>query len=314
MISAPHALSILAALLPIFALIAVGHTLFRAGFPGAGFWPQLERLTYFLLFPALLVEKLGTASVDGGRILPMAAAVAATLAAMTVLVLVLRPWLGVAGPGFTSVYQGSIRFNTYVGVASAFALFGDQGAAVAALTIALLIPLVNVLCVAVLSRHAGGRGSVAGTLRGILRNPLILACAAGIALNLSGIGLPLGSDGVLEIIGRAALPLGLMAVGAGLQLRRAGTEGVAMGSALVLKLAVMPAIAWVSAGLLRLDPLETAVLVLFAALPTAPSAYILARQMGGDHALLARILTLQTLVAAGSLPAVMLLVAPATPG
>lgn len=312
--SASHALPILAALLPIFALIGVGHALFRAGFPGPDFWPQLERLTYFLLFPALLVEKLGTASVDGGRILPMAAAVAATLAAMTVLVLMLRPWLGVDGPGFTSVYQGSIRFNTYVGVASAFALFGDQGAAVAALTIALLIPLVNVLCVAVLSRHAGGQGSVAGTLRGILRNPLILACAAGIALNLSGIGLPMGSDGVLEIIGRAALPLGLMTVGAGLQLRRAGAESLALGSALVLKLAVMPAIAWVSAGLLGLDPLETAVLVLFAALPTAPSAYILARQMGGDHALLARILTLQTVVAVGSLPAVMLLVSPATPG
>ena len=296
---------ILAALVPVFALIALGHGLYRAGFPATGFWPQVERLTYFLLFPALLVEKLATASVDGARILPVASAVAATLAAMTLLLLGLRRLLPVDGAGFTSVYQGSIRFNTYIGVASAFALFGDRGAAVAAMTIAILIPLVNVLCVAVLSRYAGGHGSLGATLKGIVRNPLIIACAVGITLNLGGVGLPLGSAGVLEIIGRAALPLGLMTVGAGLQMGRTGGEGPALIAALALKLALMPAVAWASARALGLDGLETAVLVLFAALPTAPSAYILARQMGGDHRMLARLLTVQTICAAATLPVVL---------
>lgn len=145
--------TILAALVPIFALIALGHLLRRLDFPGDGFWPQLERLVYYVLFPALLVQKLATAPVDGSRILPVAAAVL-MLAAMTVLVLALRWALPVDGPGFTSVYQGSIRFNTYLGVATALAVYGAPGGATAALTLA----LVNVLSVAVLTRYTGGSG------------------------------------------------------------------------------------------------------------------------------------------------------------
>lgn len=298
--------TIVTALVPIFALIALGHFLRRMGFPGDGFWAQLERLVYFVLFPALLVEKLATASIEGGRIAPVAGAVIATLALMTFVLLALRPVLAVDGPSFTSIFQGGIRFNTYLGVATALAVYGPAGAAVAALVMALLIPLVNVLCVAVLLRYAGGRGSLMATLAGIARNPLILACLAGIVLNRSGVGLPLGSEGVLEIVGRAALPLGLMTVGAGLQLRTAWGNGFALTTGAALKLAVMPFIAWLAAAGLGLTGLETRVLVLFAALPTATSAFILARQLGGNHTLVATLLTVQTLLSAVTLPVVLL--------
>ncbi len=295
------------ALVPIFALIALGHLMRRGGFPGEGFWPQLERLVYFVLFPALLVDKLATASIDGARIAPVATAVALTLAAMSAVLLALRRALPVDGPGFTSVFQAGIRFNTYLGVATALAVYGSNGAAVAALVMAMLIPLVNVICVSVLLRYAGGHGSLGATLRGIARNPLVLACVAGLALNRTGIGLPLGSEGVLEIIGRAALPLGLMTVGAGLQLRTASGNKTVLAAGVILKLAVMPALAWAAATALTLTPLETRVLVLFAALPTATSAFILARQLGGDHTLVATLLTVQTMISALTLPAVLIL-------
>lgn len=305
---APGVDTILSALIPVFALIALGHVLFRAGLPGDSFWPQLERLVYYVLFPALLVNKLALAPMDGARIVPVAGAVVITLAAMTVLVLALRRFMAVGGPGFTSIYQGAIRFNTYLGVAAAQAVYGAAGVATAALVLAFLIPLVNLLSVAVLTRHAGGSSSPVVVVRGIVRNPLILACVVGLILNQSGIGLPWGSAAILEITGRAALPLGLMTVGAGLQLRMRWRDAAATVWSGVFKLAAMPLLAFAAAGLFGLSTLETQILVLFAALPTATSAYILARQLGGDHTLLATILTVETLLSALTLPVLLLLI------
>lgn len=303
-----NAQAVIAALIPTFALIALGQVLYRSRMPGNAFWPQLERLVYYVLFPALLVNKLALAPMDGARIAPVAGAVLVMLVIMTLALLALRRVMPVDGPGFTSIYQGSIRFNTYLGVAAALAVYGAPGVATAALILAFLIPGVNVLSVAILTRYAGSQPSPAMVLRGIVRNPLILACVAGLLLNLSGIGLPWGTAAILEITGRAALPLGLMTVGAGLVLRLRWQAAAATAWAAVLKLLVLPLLAFAAARLLGLQPLETQILVLFAALPTATSAYILARQLGGDHTLLATILTLETLFSVVTLPLVLLLV------
>ena len=199
----------------------------RLGFPGDGFWPAAERLTYFLLFPALLVNRLAQARLEEYAVGPVAVVVVVLLLGMTALAYTLRPWLGVDGPAFSSVYQGAIRFNTYVGLAVALAVFHVEGGTVAALVMALMIPMINVLCVLVLSAHAGGSISVTGVLRGLITNPLILACLVGIGLNLSGIGLPWGSAAMLDILARAALPLGLLAVGAGFATGGAEPAGLA---------------------------------------------------------------------------------------
>lgn len=300
--------TIAAVIAPIFVLIALGHVLYRLEFPGETFWLQLERLVYYVLFPALLVKELATAVVDEARLWPMALAVVAMLAGVTVLVLGLRRIFAVDGPGFTSVYQGAVRFNTYIGLAIAASLYGSEGVAVAAMTMAFLIPLVNILCIGVLTHYAGARASLAGTARGIATNPLILACVLGLFLNGTDLGLPFGSGAVLNILGPAALPLGLMAVGAGLRLQSARGRGRLLTGGTVFKLAITPLVAWGAAWLLELSGLETLILVLFAALPTAPSAYILARQLGGDHELLATLLTVQTAVSALTLPVVLLLI------
>ncbi len=295
---------ILGALGPIFTLILLGLGLRRSGFPGDGFWPAAERLTYFILFPALLVHRLALARLGDYAVGPVAVVIVAMLLGMTALAYALRPWLKVDGPAFTSVYQGVIRFNTYVGLAVALAVFHAEGGTVAALVMAIMIPLINVLCVLVLTVHAGGSATVAGVTRGLISNPLILACLTGIGLNLSGIGLPWGSAAVLEILARAALPLGLLAVGAGLRLeglRRPGLLAVASG----LKLLALPALAAGLCGLIQPGRLETAVLVTFAALPGASTAYILARQLGGDAPLIAAIVTVETAAALATLPAVL---------
>ena len=270
-----HLSVVLGALGPVFALLLLGLGLRRSGFPGDEFWPAAERLTYFLLFPALLLHRLALARLDQYAVGPVLGVIVGMLLAMSALLYLLRPWLRVNGPAFTSVYQGVIRFNSYVGLAVVLAVLPPAGGVVAALVMAIMIPLINVLCVLVLSVHAGGAATVGGVTRGLLRNPLILACLAGIALSLSGIGLPWGTAALLEILARAALPLGL------------------------------PLLAALLCALLGAGALETAVLISFAALPGASTAYILARQMGGDAPLIAAIVTVETALALVTLPLVL---------
>ncbi|RLA33094.1 MAG: AEC family transporter [Gammaproteobacteria bacterium] len=295
--------AILAALTPVFVLILAGHVMKRTGFPGEGFWGPAEKLTYYMLFPALLVNNLVAAPLASTRFGPFALVLAGSVLVVTFGLLLLRRWLTTDDPGFSSLMQGGIRFNTYVGLAASQALFGMHGLTLAAIVIAVLVPLINVLCVATLSHYgSAGRLGWGSLLRGLAGNPLILACLAGILLNVTGIGLPWGSSNVLEIIGRAALPLGLLAVGAGLDAGAIRGHRAAIGVVTAIKLIALPLVVAGAARLLALPPVETAIAVLFAALPTAPSAYILARQMGGDSQLMAGLLTLQTVAAVLTLP------------
>ena len=289
---------------PIFALILLGLGLRRLDFPGDNFWPEIERFTYFLLFPALLVHRLALARLEEYAVGPVAAIIVAQLLVMTALVYALRPWLNVDGPAFSSVYQGAIRFNTYIGLAVVLAVFYAEGVTVAALVMAIMIPLINVLCVLVLNAHTSGSTTVARVLQDVIANPLILACLTGIVLNLSGIGLPWGSEAVLEILARATLPLGLLAVGAGLRLEGLRRLGV-LATASALKLLVLPMLVATLCWVVQPGSLETAVLVMFAALPGASTAYILARQLGGDAPLIAAIVTMETAAALVTLPAVL---------
>lgn len=293
------------ALLPVFSLIMLG-AIFRAyQFPSADFWGPAARITYFAFFPALLINRLALAELEGVAIGALAAAVSLPVLTVALLLLVARARLNVSNRGFTSVFQGSIRFNTYVGLAVAAELLGNQGVALAAIALAIMIPLVNLLSVAVLTHYVSdGSASLRDVLASLATNPLIIACLIGIALNWWRIGLPLGTQPIFDIFSRAALPLGLLTVGAGLDLAalRTATMPVVLSSG--LKLLLLPLLTAVVCALLALGSQATTIAVLFAALPTAPSAYILAQQLGGDVRLMAAITTAQTVLAALTMPLV----------
>jgi malonate transporter and related proteins len=293
-----------AALLPVFALIALGFLLKAAVFRADHFWEPVEKITYYVLFPALLVLSMAQARVSGPVIVPLAAVLAAVMIGIfAVLAVVARPLLRIEGPAFSAVVQGSVRFNTYVGLAAAASLHGRAGTALLAIVLALLIPLSNVLSVIALTRHAAeGAPSWRGTLRELLTNPLIIASAIGLALSVTDTPLPSFVSAVLDSLGRASLALGLLAVGAGLRLGSLASGSAALAVSTVLKLVVSPVLAWLGCRALQLDALATAIAVLFAALPPAPSAYILTRRLGGDHGLMANIITVHTILAAITLP------------
>jgi predicted permease len=297
---------ILFAILPVFLVIAVGALAKRSGFPGAGFWVPAERLTYYLLFPALIVATLARAELGGLALGPMAAALVAGPLAVTPLLLALRPVSGLSGPAFTSVFQGAIRFNTYIGLAVAFGLRGAEGVAAAAVAIAVLAVFGNLLSVTVLAAYgAASRPGALAIVKQVIGNPLILAALLGMGLNGSGLGLPPVVEPTFEILARAALALGLLAVGAGLDFAAVRRQLGAIAFTSAVKLLVVPAFTAGACWALGVSGLAAFTAVLFNGLPAAPSAYILARQLGGDAGLMAGILTAQIALAVVTLPLVL---------
>lgn len=300
-------LELLLALWPLFALIVGGYYLRRWAFPNEAFWPGAERLNYYMLFPALLFSSLATAPLDNPALPRLALAVLLALAIAWLALLLVRRLCGWPAGRFGAFTQGILRFNTYLGLAAVGSLFGQEGLTLAALMLALMVPTVNVLSVWSLTAERGV--SARSLLLPILKNPLILACLGGALVNLSGLGLPGGSDRLLSLLAAASLPLGLLCVGAALKPEQLGGEVPALFGNSLLRLLAMPLLAWLVAYGLALPAMESTVLVLFFALPTAPTAYVLTRQLGGDSQLMAGIITLQTLLAAASLPLLLLLVA-----
>lgn len=284
-------------LLPVFLLIALGAGLKRVPAFDAAFWRGLEALVYFILFPALLFHALATSTmslVDAGRL--VAVGIGFTGAGMALSALARRRG-GLPHPTFAACFQCAFRFNTYIALAAASRLAGSEGVAAISILVGVLVPIVNVAAVAMLARHRGSAVWLA-----VARNPLVIACAAGLAWNAAKLPMPAVFGTMLDLMAGAALPLGLVAAGAGLEF----VHGTLPLRAIVwwnaVKLAALPAIAFGLAALFALSPLERQAAVVLAAVPTAPSAYILAMQMNGVGAPVALLISTGTLLAIVTLP------------
>lgn len=301
-------LTILNAIFPVFSLIIIGAVFRRINFPGDMFWPLAEKLVYYALFPALLLSTLATADIGDIPVLQMILPLVTVTCFIAGLLLFLKRFLDISSPSFTSVFQGSIRPNTYIGLAAGAALYGDAGIAIITVTLAIIIPMVNLLSVLVMTYYQEERQSgILQSLWTVAKNPLIIACAVGALLNKIGIGLPYGTDELFTIFARAALPLGLLSVGASLKLM----DGKNLGSQLLLpsaaKLIVFPVMTALACHYAGLSPLVVACMVLFTSLPGSASSYILASQLGGDKELMSSIITIETALAAVTIPCLLLI-------
>ena len=296
-------IQVITALTPIFLLIFLGWVFKKLDFPGVSFWPAAEKITYYVFFPALLFINTYRAPFADLEVLPIAITIALCMGIVTALMLVLRPWLPMSGPAFSSLFQGSLRPNTYVGISAAFVLLGDQGLILSAMVIAVMIPLSNLFSVCVVSRYgSNGSRSWSGLSSALLRNPLILACLLGIAANLLNLRLEFGLMEFIVILSQASLCLGLLSVGAGLVFQGMRSSAWTVGLASTVKLAVLPLLAALGGWMMGLDATSRYVIVIFASLPSGPAAYVLARQLGGDHEFMAEIITFQTIAAFLTMP------------
>lgn len=286
------------ALFPIIGIILLGFVISRTPITSEGGWELLDRLTYYLFFPGLLITKLAQTRIDLGDIVSIALVLGVALAILTILFVGLRQFIARDPSSLSSVYQGSIRFNTYIGLAVIEAVYGESGLRLAALCLLVYIPAVNILSVIALTVGQQDTGKrILYTVGSVFTNPLVLACAAGLALSQNVFDLPETAWEAVELLGQAALPLGLLSVGAGIRFVSLGEQSWQLAISVGNKLLVFPAFVLLACVLLQLPTDQARVLLLLTALPAPPSAYILARQLGGNVSLMANIISMQTIAA-----------------
>lgn len=298
--------AILAGVLPVFALIALGWGLKASRFIPAETWGPIERITYFVFYPGFLIPTIWAAQFEGLSSAPLGAASVAAVFLIGGLAILAKSLTGLSDPSFTSVFQGLTRWNSFVFLPIVFAVFGEVGLSRAAIVIGALVPVINIMAVLVLARWGEGQGGgwrAAG--QALARNPILWSCGIGLALNL--LRVPPGPvDDALDLLGDGALPLGLLVAGAGLNFAAAAARPVTIAVVCAVKLVAMPVLMWSLCRLFGGDPLSQGVALACGSAPGAAAAYVLARQMGGDAPLMAGIVAFTTLASVVTIPVLLL--------
>ena len=288
-------------LFPDFSLILIGYLLCRHTALNRPVWQSAEALVYYFLFPVLLFQSIVRTPLDVRAASSLIGAGLGLVATGIVLAYALPRLPGLRGRidlrDHAASAQVAFRFNSFIGLALAERLGGAQGLQLVAVLIGVCVPLCNIGAVWPMARHAGR-----GFLGELARNPLILATASGLLANLAGFTMPEWLVPTVTRIGAASIALGLMSAGAGMQFQSLASGKTLSVGVLTIRHLLMPVAAWLLARAFRLGADETMVLLIFSALPTASTCYVLAARMGYNGPYVAGLVTLSTVLGMVSLP------------
>lgn len=298
----------LTALLPVILIVVLGQLLARRNLITAEAFRAMDRLSYLVLLPALIVRALASAPFETAPWRMVVTLIIAQLA-LGLIGLASRGWPGIAGPSVGSIIQSNVRWNTIIALSLGSLLFGPQGLALVSLAAAVMIPLANIISVYGLVAHAERPpGTKPRPLLALSRNPLVFACIIGIALAASGWTLPVVADETLKFLAQAAIALGLLSAGAGVDLSALKRAGLRTFTWSLVRLLGLPAVTLAVGLAIGLQGLPLAIALICAATPTAPNSFVLSRELGGDTALSANLIATQTLLAAMTLPLIWLVI------
>ena len=289
--------AVLLGTLPIFALIVLGR-LVQARLSEQA-WTGLDKLNFEVLFPALLFTAAASRPIDLSRVMVIGPAVWAILTLGLVAGYAARRFGPETFLDFAGAWQTAWRFNTAIGFV-AVAILTHADTALMAVVAGMAVPVANVFAVSALSR--GGNLGLAATVRRVVLNPFFMASLLGVLVGISGFTIPDVIMSPLRLLGQAAIPVALVSVGATLDWRALARLNGFSGTILGVKLMLLPAVTLGTCLLLGADPSITSILTMFAALPTASAAHVLASAFGADRALTATIVAQSTLVSAVTLP------------
>ncbi|MBE1285203.1 MAG: AEC family transporter [Rhodobacteraceae bacterium] len=305
--------AILTSILPIFLTIALGHVLRRGGIPSVEFWNLNDKLVYWVLMPCLMFNKVSLAELGQDALGAYAGSILGGFAVAVVFALLIGRAMGYQAPQATSILQGAARHNSFIALALAANLYGAQGFETAILASAILIPVTNVVVVVlmVVALQPGKRSSLPlAILRDLLRNPHIISISLALLANrFIGQEIPVLHE-MTALLGGAALPITLLAVGANLRIRAMAASLAPVSLAFLGKMFVFPLATLLIGLAVGLPEQLLEIAVIYGLVPTGVTAYTLARQLGGDAPLMAAIVTLQTLAALITIPLSLMVLMP----
>ncbi|AVX04119.1 AEC family transporter [Maritalea myrionectae] len=305
-------LGVFESILPVFAVIVLGFLLRRFNFVEASKWQVVDELCFWILFPSLLASTLintDLRTIEFDKIFYVLLGMILTISAlMLVLYPFFRKTMRLGRPQYSTLFQTVTRWHGFIAMALVLKFFGEPGLAVIAVAFVVLVPVLQLVNVTVLSIFSDKhKFSYFNVLKQIARNPILLGCVVGMVVNFAGIPVWDPILTFLDLLGRAALGISLLALGAGLSLRAALKPSPVVGVALVGKLVLVPLIMFGFAVLFGVTGDAFIILMISAGVPTAMNGYVLAKKMGGDAELYASIATVQTAASFFTLPLIILL-------
>ena len=284
-----------------------GNIVRRTGLIPMDDWKGIELVCFWLFFPAILCITLARVDLAVLPVGPLSITVLLMTLLLWLMMFALKPLLhaklGMTNSQFTSLFQSGTRFHGFIALAIILKLYGETGAAYAAIIMAILVPPINLVNIVVLAAYGTGQTpTLRNIARVVVRNPIIWGALTGLAINFAGLGLwePLGT--AIDLLGNAALGAGLLIVGAGLRIKAALKPSALVWFGVVSKLLFTPALVLALAYLTGLSGEAFEAAMICAAVPTAMNGYVLARTMGGDAELYAATATVQTALSFISIP------------
>lgn len=299
--------AILNGIVPVFLLITLGYGLKKSGFLPLNVWGPIEKFAVYVLYPGFLIPAIWHADLSGFAAGPVSLGVLGSVIFASAVGFALKPFLKLSGPTFTSVFQGLMRFNSFVFIPVAAGIFGDRANAIAAVAISALIPASNMICILVLARWGEPEGEVpertpVWMAKTLLTNPIFASCLIGLFLNFTRIPSIPFAEKSLAMLGQAAIPTGLILAGAGLSFSYIYRRPILVSAVSLFKILVMPILAWQICRVFGGDTLAQGVALACGAAPCAAAAYVQARHMGGDAPLMAGIVAMTTSLSAVTMP------------
>ena len=288
--------TVLFALLPIALILGLGKLVASRDILSAEGWIGLERITYFVLFPALIVSKLAVADFSDVDWRMPTALVGAQLI-LSIASIGLGVWFGQARARLGVLVQSAARWNTFIALALAQEIIGPTGLALVAVAAAVMIPTANIVSVAALMHFANRGVKPMQMLKQLAINPLVLACVIGLTLNVTRLPLPQMGFDILDLLAQATIALGLLTTGAAVQLKQQSAPGLVVLGWSIIRLIGLPMLAGGIALALNVTPEIFTVILIATAVPTAVNGTILARQLGADAGLAANLIACQTMLA-----------------
>lgn len=305
------AMIVLTAIFPIFALLFLGSLLNRFNITNDIFLKTSDRLVYFIFFPAMLFWKIGGSTPDKG--------VSFNLCAASILAVVIAYLISLAAirlfrmsPFQAGTFsQACYRFNSYIGMAIVMTTLGESGIRYFGILIGFAIPFINVLAVSTLIWYSSEKASPGQHMKRLLKalifNPLILGCAAGLFFSSLRLSFPVFIDNTFSLMTAATMPLALISIGGSLTLAGLRHNTTLSFVASLLKLVILPVIGFFLLKAFLITGIAFKAGMIFFALPTATSIYVLSAQLNSDTQLASAAIMLSTLLSFVSLSIVLLM-------
>lgn len=272
--------------LPLFFLMAIGYIIKRTGMMNETSVKQVNSVIFKIFLPLLVFLNIYNTelaeSFNSKLLLYAVAGVLIQFVLSLCLVILVEKENSRRGV----MLQGMFRSNFVLfGIPISTAFFGDQAAGLAAILIAVIIPLYNVLAVISLEIFNGRRPNILKILLGIVTNPLIIGSVVGVLFLLFHIELPTVLYETVSDISGIATPLAFIILGASFNFGDVGKYARELSLVLGCKLVFFPVLFLGIALLLGFRDAPLAVLLTVFGAPIAVSSFTMAQQMGGDHAL-----------------------------